>query len=101
MGRQFDPEAIAALAKKVGGLREGYSRTGTDLGDGNPGGAFGELTNAASSGKVIQGFYTGVNSELSAAAKLVEAASKALDDAASGMTADEDEGVRTFGGGAR
>lgn len=101
MSRRFDPDAIAALAKKVGELKDGYSKTGTELGDGNPGGAFGDLSNAASAGKTVQGFYSGVNAELGAAAKLVDAASQALANAAKGMQGDEDETVHTFGGGSR
>lgn len=99
MSRRFDPEQIAALASKVGALRDGYSRTGTDLGDGNPGGAFGSLSNAASAGRTMQGFYSGVNSEMNTAANLVDAASQALAKAAELMRRDEDEGVRTFRGG--
>ena len=101
MSRHFDPDAIAALAKKVGQLKDGYSKTGTDLGDGNPGGAFGDLSNAASAGKTVQGFYGGVNAELSAAAKLVDAASQALANAATRMQDDEDDSAHTFGGGLR
>jgi hypothetical protein len=98
MTRRFDPDQIASLAKKVGGLKDGFSKTGTDLGDGNPGGAFGELSNAASAGKTVQGFYSGVNAELNAAAKLVDAASAALASAAARMRADEAQGVHTLGG---
>lgn len=98
MSRRFDPDAIAALAKKVGGLKDGYTNAGTELGDGDPGGAYGDLSNAASAGKTTQGFYQGVNAELGAAAKLVEAASQALANAAARMQDDEDQGVHTFGG---
>lgn len=98
MSRRFDPDAIAALAKKVGELKDGYSRTGTELGDGDPGGAYGDLSNAASAGKTMQGFYSGVNAELGAAAKLVGAASQALANAATRMQGDEDETVHNFGG---
>lgn len=98
MSRRYDPEQIAALATKVGGLKDSYSKAGTELGDGNPGGAFGDLSNAAGAGKTMQGFYGGVNSELGAAARLVEAASQALADAASRLRTDEDEAVHTFGG---
>lgn len=98
MSRRFDPDAIAALAKKVGGLKDGYSKTGTDLGDGDPGGAYGDLSNAASAGKTMQGFYSGVNSELGAAAKLVDAASEAMANAARNMQGDEDVTVHNFGG---
>lgn len=99
MSRRFDPEQIAELAKKVGGLKDGYGKASTDLGDGDPGGAYGDLSNAASAGKTMQGFYSGVNAELGAAAKLVDAASQALANAAGLMQNDEDEGVYTFGGG--
>ncbi|MGH3467117.1 MAG: hypothetical protein ACRDQF_05230 [Thermocrispum sp.] len=99
MSRRFDPDAIAALARKVGELGHGYSKTGNELGDGDPGGAYGDLSNAASAGKTMQGFYGGVNTELGAAAKLVDAASQALSNAATGMQDDEDENVHTFGGG--
>lgn len=98
MSRRFDPEQIAALANRVAELKDGYSRAGTELGDGNPGGAYGDLKNAASAGKTMQGFYSGVNSELGAAAKLVDAASQALANAAERMRNDEDEGAHTFGG---
>lgn len=98
MSRRFDPDAIAALAKKVGGLKDGYSKTGTDLGDGDPGGAYGDLSNAASAGKTMQGFYSGVNAELGAAAKLVDAASEAMANAARNMQSDEDVTVHNFGG---
>lgn len=101
MSRQFDPDAIAALAKKVGGLKESYNKTGTELGDGDPGGAYGDLSNAASAGQSMKGFYSGVNSQLGAAAKLVDAASEALAKAAQSMQNDEDESVHTFGGGDR
>lgn len=99
MSRRFDPDAIAALAKKVGGLKDGYSKTGTELGNGDPGGAYGDLSNAASAGQTMQGFYSGVNAELSAAAKLVDAASEALASAATRMQGDEDQSAHTFGGG--
>lgn len=99
MSRRFDPDAIAALAKKVGGLKDSYTNAGTELGDGDPGGAYGDLSNAASAGKTTQGFYQGVNAQLSAAAKLVEAASQALSNAAAGMQHDEDESAHSFGGG--
>jgi len=33
MSRRFDPDAIAALAKKVGELKDGYSKTGAELSD--------------------------------------------------------------------
>jgi len=101
MSRRFDPDAIAALAKKVGELKDGYSKTGAELGDGDPGGAYGDLSNAASAGKTMQGFYSGVNAELGAAAKLVDAASQALANAARGMQNDEHQTVHTFGGGDR
>lgn len=99
MTRRFDPDQIAALATKVGGLKDGYSKAGSDLGDGNPGGAFGDLKNAASAGQTMQGFCSNVNTELGAAAKLVDAASAALASAAGRMQNDEEEGVRTFGSG--
>lgn len=99
MTRRFDPDAIAALANKVGGLKEGFNKTGTELGDGNPGGAFGDLSNADSAGKAMQGFYSGVNGQLGAAAKLIDAASQALANAAKGMQDSEDANVHTFGGG--
>jgi hypothetical protein len=99
MSRRFDPEQITELAKKIGQLRDGYSKAGTELGDGDPGGAYGDLSNAASAGKTMQGFYSGVNTELGAAAKLVDAASQALANAAELMRNDEDQGVYTFGGG--
>ncbi|MBB3661302.1 MULTISPECIES: hypothetical protein [Prauserella salsuginis group] len=98
MSRQFDPDHIAELASKVGRLKDNFSKASTDLGDGNPGGAFGDLNNAASAGKTMQHFYNGVNSELSAAANLVDAASQALSSAAERMRTDEDEGVHTFRG---
>ncbi len=98
MSRRIDPEQIAALAKKVGGLKDGFSKTGTDLGDGNSGGAYGDLKNAASAGKTVQGFYSGVNAELEAAGKLVDAASIALANAAERMRNDEVAGVHTLGG---
>jgi hypothetical protein len=98
MSRRIDPDAIAALAKKVGGLKESYRKAGTELGDGNPGGAYGDLNNAANAGKTMQSFYSGVNSELGAAAKLVEAASEALANAANRVQGDEDASVHTFGG---
>ncbi|ANN16133.1 hypothetical protein [Amycolatopsis orientalis] len=101
MTRRFDPEQIASLAKKVGGLKHGFGKTGTDLGEGDPGGAFGELSNAASAGKTVKGFYGNVNAELSAAAKLVDAASQALAHAAERMRNDEAEGVHVLGGGNR
>ncbi|SFB63899.1 hypothetical protein SAMN05216266_13828 [Amycolatopsis marina] len=99
MSRRFDPEQIAELAKRVGDLRDGYSKASADLGDGDPGGAYGDLSNAASAGKTMQRFYGGVNTELGAAAKLVDAASQALANAAELMRNDEDQGVHTFGGG--
>lgn len=98
MTRRFDPEQIASLAKKVGGLKDGFGKTGTDLGDGDPGGAYGDLSNAASAGKAVKGFYSGVNAELGAAAKLVDAASQALASAAERMRNDEAAGVHTLGG---
>ncbi|WP_216206283.1 hypothetical protein [Amycolatopsis aidingensis] len=98
MSRRFDPDQIAALAKKVGELKGGYGKAGTELGDGDPGGAFGELSNAASAGRTVQGFYSNVNSELGAAAKLVDAASQALAYAAERMRDDEDGAVHTLGG---
>ncbi len=98
MTRRFDPEQIAALAKKVGGLKDGFSKTGKDLGDGDPGGAFGDLSNAASTGKTVKGFHTGVNAHLAAAEKLVDAASQALANAAQRMRNDEAAGVHTLGG---
>lgn len=101
MTRRFDPEQIAALAKKVGGLKETFSKTSTELGDGNPGDAYGHLGNAANSGKTTQAFYGKVNAELGAAAKLVDAASGALADAVRLMVNDEDEGVQTFRDGNR
>lgn len=99
MTRRFDPEQIAALAKKVGGLKDGFSKTGTDLGKGDPGGAYGDLSNAAGAGKTTQQFYSNVNAELGAAAKLVDAASQALAYAAQRQRNDEDEGVRILLGG--
>lgn len=99
MSRRFDPDQIAALADKVGKLKDGFSTAGTELGDGDPGGAYGELSNAASAGQTVQGFYSGVNSELGAAAKLVDAASQALAHAAERMRYDEDQAVHTLGGG--
>lgn len=99
MTRRFDPDAIDAVAKKVGELTDGYSTAGTDLGDGNPGGAYGDLSNAATAGKTMQGFYSAVNTELGAAAKLVDAASQALTNAATSLREDEARGVHVFGGG--
>jgi len=99
MTRQFDPDVINALANKVGQLKNDYSNAGTELGDGDPGGAYGELTNAASAGTTTKGFYGAVNTELGAAAKLVDAASQALALAAARLQEDEDRGVRAFGGG--
>lgn len=99
MARRFDPDQIAALAKKVGGLKDDFNRTGTDLGDGDPGGAYGDLGNAASASATTQSFYRGVNTELSAAAELVDAASQALAHAAERMRYDEDEATYTFRGG--
>ncbi|TCP43448.1 hypothetical protein EV191_12262 [Tamaricihabitans halophyticus] len=99
MSRQFDPDEIAALATKIGKLKESFNQTGTDLGDGNPGGAYGNLRNAASADSTTQAFYQGVNTQMGAAARLVDAAAKALEQAAERMRNDEDEGVRTFGGG--
>ncbi|OLZ50914.1 hypothetical protein [Amycolatopsis keratiniphila] len=101
MTRRFDPEQIAALAKKVGGLKDGYTGTGKDLGDGDPGAAFGDLKNAAGTGTTIKGFHRGVNAELAAAAKLVDAASNALANAAQRMRNDEAAGVDTLRGNAR
>ncbi len=101
MTRRFDPEQIASLAKKVGGLKDGFSKTGKELGEGDPGGAYGDLKNAASSGKTVQGFHKGVNAELAAAAKLVDAASQALANAAERMRNDEAAGVRTLDGPGR
>ncbi|MFC3453323.1 hypothetical protein [Amycolatopsis speibonae] len=98
MTRRFDPEQIAALAKKVGGLKEGFATTGKDLGDGDPGGAFGDLSNAASTGKTMKGFHQGVNAHLTAATKLVDAASHALANAAERMRNDEAAGVHTLRG---
>lgn len=98
MTRRFDPDVIAGLANKVGGLKDGYSQAGTDLGDGDPGGAYGALSNAASAGATMQGFYSGVNTELGAAGKLVDAASQALANAAERMRNDEDQSAHTFGG---
>ncbi|AXB46055.1 hypothetical protein [Amycolatopsis albispora] len=98
MTRRFDPEQIAELAKKVGGLKDSFGTASTDLGDGNPGGAYGSLKNAADSAKTMQGFYSGVNAEFGAAAKLVEAASQALAHAAERMRTDEDAAVYTLGG---
>lgn len=99
MARRFDPDVIDALAAKVGELKDSFSTAGTNLGDGNPGGAYGELSNAASAGKTMQGFYGSVNTELGAAAKLVDAASQALVNSAALMREDEARGVHTFGGG--
>ncbi|WP_020669522.1 hypothetical protein [Amycolatopsis nigrescens] len=99
MSRRYDPDQIAVLAKKVGDLKDAYRKTGTDLGNGDPGGAYGDLSNAASAGKAMQGFYGGVNSQLDAAAKLVEAASKALANAAERMQNDEDAVIHTLEGG--
>ncbi|WP_414938336.1 hypothetical protein [Amycolatopsis sp. cmx-11-51] len=101
MTRRFDPEQIAALAKKVGGLKDGYSKTSTDLGNGDPGGAYGDLGNAGNAGKTTQKFYSGVNAEMAAAAKLVDAASEALAKAAERMRNDEAEGVHVLGNGKR
>ncbi|MFD8492760.1 hypothetical protein [Amycolatopsis sp. NPDC059657] len=101
MARRFDPEQIAELAKKVGGLKDGISTTGKDLGNGDPGGAFGHLSNAANAGKTVQGFHKGVNAELAAAGKLVDAASAALADAARLIDNYEDEGAYTFRGAKR
>jgi hypothetical protein len=98
MTRQFDPEMINALAGKISELKGSYTQVGTDLGDGDPGDAYGELKNAASAGTTMKGFYKSVNNELSAAGRLVEAASQALTQAATDLQNDEDEGVRTFGG---
>lgn len=99
MTRRFDPEQIAELANKVAGLKDRFSTAGTDLGDGDPGGAYGSLKNAANSGKTTQGFYSGVNSEFTAAAGLVEAASQALSMAAERMRNDEDAVIHTLGSG--
>lgn len=99
MDRRFDPDHIAALASKVGQLKDGYSKVSTDLGDGDPGGAYGGLSNAASAGETTRRFHSAVNTELGAAATLVDAASHALADAAERMRNDEEHGVRTFGGG--
>jgi hypothetical protein len=99
MARQFDPDQIAALAKKVGGLKDDFNKAGTDLGDGNPGGAYGHLSNAASASATTQGFYRAVNAQLSAAAELVDAASQALAYAAERMRYDEDQATYTLGGG--
>jgi len=101
MTRRFDPEQIASLAKKVGGLKEGFSGTSKDLGDGDPGGAFGDLKNAAGTGKTMKGFHQGVNAHLDAASKLVDAASIALSKAAERMRNDEAAGVHTLRGGDR
>lgn len=98
MSRQFDPEQIAELATKVGRLKDGFSKTSSDLGDGDPGSAYGQLGNATSSGETMRHFYSGVNSELSAAANLVDSASRALAEAAERMRGDEDAGMHTFGG---
>lgn len=98
MTRQFDPEQIAALAARVGGLKESFSSTGTGLGNGDPGGAYGDLKNAASAGQAMQGFYGGVNAHLGAAANLVDAASQALAKAAERMRNDEDQAMHTLGG---
>ena len=98
MSRRFDPDQIAELARKVGGLKDSYSSAGKALGDGDPGGAYGDLRNAASAGKTMQGFYGGVNSELGAASELIDAASQALAKAAERMRNDEGQGVHTFGG---
>ncbi|SDY10309.1 hypothetical protein SAMN05421504_104513 [Amycolatopsis xylanica] len=101
MTRRFDPEQIAALAGKVGGLKDALSKAGKDLGDGNPGTAYGSLSNAANAGKTTQGFYSGVNAELAAASKLVTAASEALAYAAKLQQGNEDDGVDTFKAGNR
>lgn len=98
MSRQFDPEQIAELATKIGKLKDDFSKASTDLGDGDPGGAYGHLKNASSAGETMRHFYSGMNSELSAAANLVDAASSALAEAAERMRGDEDTGVQTFGG---
>ncbi|OZM74698.1 hypothetical protein CFN78_00145 [Amycolatopsis antarctica] len=98
MTRRFDPEQIAALAARVGGLRDSFSDTGTALGSGDPGGAYGDLKNAASAGQAMQGFYGGVNAHLGAAASLVDAASQALAQAAERMRNDDDQAIHTLGG---
>lgn len=98
MDRRFDPEHIAGLATKVGKLSDGYSQVSTDLGDGDPGGAYGGLSNAARSGETTRHFYSAVNSQMEAAGRLVDAASQALADAAERMRNDEDQGVHTFSG---
>lgn len=99
MSRQYDPEYIASLATRVGQLKDSFTKTSTDLGDGDPGSAFGDLSNASKTGETMRHFHSGVNSELSAAANLVESASQALSKAAERMRGDEDTGVQTFGGG--
>ena len=101
MSRQFDPEAIAALAKKVAGLKDGYGSASTELGDGDPGEAYGHLSNAAAAGSTVKGFHSSVNSELEAAGKLVDAAAEALANAAKQMRNDEDETAHSFGGSQR
>ncbi|MBN6035984.1 hypothetical protein [Amycolatopsis sp. 195334CR] len=99
MTRRFDPDQIAELAKKVGALQDRFTTAGTDLGDGDPGGAYGSLKNAANAGQATKGFYSGVNSEFTAAAGLVEAASQALSIAAERMRNDEDAVIHTLGSG--
>ncbi|WP_245566523.1 hypothetical protein [Thermocrispum agreste] len=101
MSRRYDPEAIASLAKKVAGLTDGYSKTSDDLGDGDPGTAFGHLNNAASAGSTVKGFYSNVNSELRAANELVQAAADALASAAERLRDDDDETAHSFGGSKR
>jgi len=101
MSRQFDPDHIDELAKKVTQLKDVCIGARGELGEGDSdsGGAFGSLKNAASAGETINGFYGKVNAELKAAENLVDSASLALTEAALRMRNDEAEGVRTFGGG--
>src|SRR5690606_26737360 len=54
MTRQFDPDQINALAGKVGELRDRYSTVGTDMGDGDPGDAYGALPNAGKASSTMK-----------------------------------------------
>ncbi|WP_286901228.1 hypothetical protein [Thermocrispum sp.] len=101
MSRQFDPDAIASLAKKVAGLTDGYSKASQELGDGDPGTAFGHLSNAASAGSTVKAFHSNVNKELDAANELVQAAADALASAAERLRDDDGETAHSFGGSKR
>lgn len=100
MDRHFDPEMIAEVARKVGGLRDSFSQAGSDLGDGHPGGAFGNLKNAESASQTMQSFHSGVNKHFQAASDLTHAASEALHGIARGDQENEDTWVKKFGGAA-